>query len=64
MVDQSELLTKGHLDARLDEFLSHIERDLGAIGTTVDRRLRIQTWITSCLLITGVLLAFSAGRIV
>jgi hypothetical protein len=37
---------------------------LERLDASVDRRLRAQTWITTTTLIAGLVLAFTAGRLV
>ncbi len=51
----SDLVTRDYLDAKLDA-LRH------ELISTVDRRLRAQTWITTGTLVTGLALAFGMGQ--
>jgi hypothetical protein len=56
------LLTKDHLDARLDTLAADLTASMDRLLALVDRRLRTQTWITTGALITGITLAFAIGQ--
>ena len=66
----SDLVTKDYLDAKFESYdhkltaMRHeLKGEMSALSATVDKRLRAQTWITTGTLISGLLLAFTAGRL-
>jgi hypothetical protein len=69
----SELVTNHTLELEVDALRSELRRDMAELrsdmrsemaqlSSSVDHRLRAQTWITTSTLIAGFALAFSAGR--
>jgi hypothetical protein len=56
------VLTKDHLDARLDALGSALTASMDHLSVSVDRRLRAQTWITTGTFITGLAVAFGVGQ--
>jgi hypothetical protein len=61
-VGPDSLLTKDHLDARLDALAAELTASMDRLIASVDQRLRTQTWITTGVLITGLTLAFAIGQ--
>jgi hypothetical protein len=59
----SDLVTNETLGLKLDALRSELHADLARLSGSVDRRLRAQTWITTTILVAGLALAFTAGRL-
>lgn len=59
----SDLVTNQTLDLKIDALRHEFRASMEALSASVDRRLRAQTWITTTALITGLALAFTAGRL-
>lgn len=51
------------LKNELKDEIAQVRIGLQGVSASVDRRLRAQTWITTTALITGLALAFTAGRL-
>ena len=56
------IVTKEHLDLRLEAFEYRLNARLAELSSSVDRRLRAQTWIMTGTLITGLGIALSVGQ--
>jgi hypothetical protein len=55
----SNLVTVDLLDAKLEALEARLDRRMGDLNAAVDRQLRIQTWVTSTAIVTG--LTFGMG---
>ena len=56
------IVTKEHLDLRVEAFEHCLNAKLTELFSSVDRRLRAQTWIMTGTLITGLGIALSVGQ--
>ena len=57
-----DLVTKEYLDLRLEALEERLGRRMAELSSSVDRRLRAQTWITTGTMITGLGIAFGIGQ--
>ena len=58
----SSIVTKEHLDLRLEASEYRLRAKLTELSSSVDRRLRAETWIMTGTLITGLGIALGVGR--
>ena len=58
----SDLVTNQVLDAKLDALEARLRTEMRDLSSSVDRRLRAQTWITTTSIIAGMGFAVTVAR--